>query len=221
MPAHKSRLLRCVTSLALLTLLTLSSTGCVGLLSNLGHALIGNNRPAEYKDLAKARVVVMVANEQGIGNDFASGALARYVQELLSRNLKKAEIVPQQDIDQYLSKHGWTDVDYVEVGRDLRANRVLVVTMENLTLQDGATLYRGSSDIDVAVYDIDDGGKVAYRRQFPEFSFPSMGGTPTTDTSEARFRTLYLNHVANRVSSLFYEIEATSDFALDATANRL
>jgi hypothetical protein len=221
MPVQTLRTLPWILGLLLVCITLLTSSGCIGLAVNLLHAIQGNNRPAEYKGLDKSRVAVLVANEGGVNNDENCSRLSTFLQASLGANLKKATLIPQQEIDAWLNRNGWTDVDFVELGRDLKADRVVAVTMFNLKLQDGATLYRGFSDLGVEVYDITNGGKLVYSKQFPEFAFPSVGGTPITDTSAAKFRAAYLNVVARKISGLFHDVEATSEFALDATTNRL
>ncbi len=200
--------------------LTMTS-GCIGLAANLLHAIHGNNRPAEFKGLENKRVAVVVATEAGIGNNQAAKTLTAFIQTALSTNMKKkVEIVRPQEVEKWLDQNGWTEADPVEIGRGVNADMIIMVDLLNLNLKDGPTLYRGQSDINVAVYDVKDMGKLAFRKQISEFSFPTMGGTPVSDTSESKFRAAYLGVVANKVSSLFYQIEATSDFALDATSSR-
>lgn len=198
----------------------MTTSGCIGLAANMLHAIHGNNRPAEFKGLEGKRVAVVVATEGGISSDSTGATLTTFIQTSLQSNMKKADIVPQDEIEHWLNEHGWSDADYVEIGRGTKADCLLAVDVLNLSLTDGSTLYRGESDITVTVYDIKAGGKILFRKQFPEFAFPSMGGTPVTDTSESRFKAAYMTIVARKVSSLFYEIEATSDFALDATSSR-
>jgi hypothetical protein len=77
-------------------------------------------------------------------------------------------------------------------------------------------LYKGKADISVSVYDVNDGGKVVYRKNFPEFEYPKIGGPTITDTTEARFRVLFLTVVSQRVAALFYEADPKEQFALDA-----
>lgn len=219
-PRNHRGLFRLASWGLILCTLTMSS-GCIGLAANLLHAIHGNNRPAEFRGLENKRVAVIVATESGIGSNQAAKTLMTFIQTALSTNMKKkVEIVRSQEVDKWLDQNGWTEADPVEIGRGVNADMVLMVDLLNLQLNDGPTLYRGQSDINVSVYDVKDMGKLAYRKQISEFSFPTMGGTPVSDTSESKFRAAYLGIVANKVSSLFYQIEATSDFALDATSSR-
>ncbi len=197
-----------------------TSAGCINLAANLLHAIQGNNRPAEFDGLNEKRVAVVVATDNGLGGDATASMLASHIQAALSNNLKEADIVRQSEVEKWLDKNGWNDNDFIEIGKGVDADLVLAVDVMNLTLKNGATLYRGQSDITVSVFDIKADGKRVFRKVIQEFAFPNIGGTPVTDTSEAKFRGAYLALIARTVSGLFYEVEATSDFALDATASR-
>jgi hypothetical protein len=197
-----------------------TTTGCINLAANLIHAIQGNNRPAEFEGLKDHRVAIVVATDSGLSVDSSSSMIASQIAATLNSNIKKVDIVRQEEVAKWLDAHGWTDSDYLEIGKGVDAQLVLTVDVKKLTLKNGATLYRGQSDITVSVYDVESDGKILYRKQIPEFAFPNLGGTPITDTSEAKFRGAYLALIARTVSGLFYEVEATSDFALDATSSR-
>lgn len=202
-----------------LTLLA-TSTGCINLAANLIHAIQGNNRPAEFDGLKEKRVAVVVATDSGLSTDASSKMMSSQIEALLNSNVKKVDVVRGEEVAKWLDAHGWNDSDYVEIGKGVEADLVVAVDVKKLTLKNGATLYRGQSDITVSVYDVKSDGKIMYRKQIPEFAFPNLGGTPVTDTSEAKFRGAYLALIARTASGLFYEVEATSDFALDATSSR-
>ncbi|MEZ6137103.1 MAG: hypothetical protein R3C53_19595 [Pirellulaceae bacterium] len=198
----------------------LASSGCVSFAANLIHAIGGNNRPAEYEGLKGKRVAVVVSTDQGLSSDTVSATLSSQIQAHLNTNIDKIDVVRSVEIEKWLDANGWNDNDYEQIGKGVEADVVLAVDVMNLTLKNGATLYRGLSDITVTVYDMEAGGKIMYRKQIPEFAYPNLGGTAITDTSEAKFRGAYLAYVARTVSGLFYEVEATEDFAIDATSSR-
>jgi hypothetical protein len=196
-----------------------SACGCVNLAANLIYAVTGNNRPAEYDGLKGKRVAIVVATDGGMATDATSAMLTSYIHAALNNNVKKIDVVRQSEVERWVDSHGHSDADYLEIGRGVDAERVVAVEVLNLKLRNGATLYKGQSDITVTVYDVPGGGKVLFRKQIPEFAFPNMGGPTVTDISEAKFRARYLAIVARTVSGLFYEVDATADFAIDATAH--
>ena len=160
----------------LLLLLTVAGTltagsGCINLAANLLHAIHGNNRPAEFSGLEGKRVAVVVASDNGLGSDATTALLSSYIQADLNSNVEKIDVIRQEEVEQWLDVHGWTDSDYVEIGTGVKADCVLAVDIMNMSLKNGATLYRGLCDITVSVYDIKSGGKILYRKQIPEFAF--------------------------------------------------
>ena len=199
--------------------LLIPAGGCVSLAANLLHAIHGNNRPAEFEGLKGQKVAIVCGTDGGMGSDANSAMLTSYIHAALNTNVKDIDIVRQSEVERWLDSHGRSDADYQEVGKGVGADRVLAVEVLNLSLKNGATLYKGQSDISVTVYDVPAGGKILYRKQIPEFVFPKMGGPTITDISEAKFRARYLTIVASTVSGLFYDVDATADFALDPTAN--
>ena len=195
-----------------------SAPGCINLAANLIHAVRGNDRPAEYDGLTGKRVAVVVGTDKGLGNDTTSTLLTSYIQALMNTHLEDADVIAQRELEQWLDSHNGSDADYFEIGKGVNADVVVAVDVTNLSLKNGATLYRGQADISVSVFDVASGGKILYRKQMPEFAFPKLDGVPTTDTSIAKFRGAFLGIVAEKVAGLFYPVDPTTDFALDATS---
>jgi hypothetical protein len=201
------------------TVILTSSAGCLSLAANLIHAIKGNKRPAEFNALKGKKVAIVCGTDDGLSSNATSTLLTRYVQALLEENIKDIKVVRQDQIDRWIDSHEWKATDYEEIGKGVNAEYVLAINVMNLSLRDGMTLYRGKCDISVAVYDIKDNGRVVFRKQMPEFEFPKIGGPTVTDTSEAKFRGLFLTVVSRKIATLFYEAEATEDYALDAISN--
>lgn len=192
------------------------ASGCVNLASNLMYAFGKNKTPAEYDGFQGKTVAIVCGSERGLSNDATSTLLTRYLEALLSKNVKEITIIKQDKVDNWLDTNGWSESDYQEIGKGVGADQVLAINMSNLTLRDGMTLYKGKADISVSVYDIADDGKVVYRKNFPEFEYPKIGGPTITDTSEARFNVLFLTVVSKRIATLFYEADPNDMFAIDA-----
>lgn len=193
--------------------------GCINFAANMIHAITGNNRAADYDGLKEKRVAVICLTDGGLAADANSAMLTSYIHAALNTNVKKIDVVRPSEVERWIDSHSSEDADYLEIGKGVKADRVVAVEVVNLSVKNGATLYQGKSDIAVTVYDIPGGGKILYQKNIPEFVFPKMGGPTITDISEAKFRARYLAIVARTVSSLFYPVDATADFALDATAN--
>lgn len=206
-----------VVALFLFSGLLATNTGCISLFANLMHAIHGNNTPAEYEGLREQRVAVICNTDEGFRSSAVNSILVNNLHAALSMYVEDIEIVRQSEVEQWVDVHGITDSNYVDIGKGVKADKVLAVEVGNLTLKNGQTLYRGQSDITVTVYDVNAGGSIRYRKQIPEFSFPQSGGKPITETSENKFRSQYLSVVTRKISSLFYPVDVTRDYALDAT----
>ena len=194
------------------------SSGCINLAANLLYAIQGDMRPAEFDGLKEKRVALICISSDGSGGESNRKLLESQISALLNSNVDKIDLVRPEEVAKWLSAHSSTDNEYLDIGKGLKADFLIAVDVDNLTLKNGATLYRGQCDINVEVYDISAGGKIVFHKDIPEFAFPKIGGTATTDVSEAKFRSAYLMIVAQTIASTFYEVESTSDFAIDATS---
>ena len=206
-------------AIVLVGMFAFSATGCVRLAANLVNAIQGNEKPAEYNGFEKKRVAIVCNTDNGMSTDYSATQLIGYVHIALNKNVKDIELVRTEEVDRWLNAHGTEESDYLQIGKGVKADQLLVIDLAGMKIRDGATLYRGQCDISVAVYDIADEGAIVFKKQFPEFSFPKMGGPTTSDTTDAKFRTLFLTVVATKISGLFYAVDPTAEYALDATAN--
>ena len=71
------------------------------------------------------------------------------------------------------------------------------------------------------VLDMEKKGLVVFERELDDFTFPENGGHHTADTTEARFRRLFLHQLALKVSRNFYAYDFVEDFGPDANMNGL
>ncbi len=108
----------------------------------------------------------------------------------MSRNLKKADIVRQEEVDRWIERDGWADGDPTRLAKGVKADQLVSVAIDNLKLRDGATLFRGQCDIRVTVYDIKNGGKIVFQKEIPEHSFPKEGGTQSPTQPKPNFEAL-------------------------------
>ena len=109
-------------------------------------------------------------------------------------------------------------MDYREIGRGVNADMVLGIDVGDLRLHEGQTLYQGRVTLTITVYDMQDDGKVAFRRTMPDFTFPQNGPRHATEMTEARFRSLFIEVLAKQVAKYFCPYMFEDDFAKDATA---
>jgi hypothetical protein len=200
------------------TLLVVASVGCIGVGSQLLYMLKGGDRlPAEFDGLQDKRVaVVCVSNASSSGPHAVSGTLERSVALLLTQKGKNIRLVRPDEVANWIDTNDWNQLDYREIGRGVNADMVLAIDLESFSLHEGSTLYRGRASVTVTVYDMREGGKVAFRRSIPEYSFPANGARHSTEMSEARFRSLFIQILAQQIARYFYSYQIQDDFAKDA-----
>ncbi|MEM9586499.1 MAG: hypothetical protein AAGA03_04395 [Planctomycetota bacterium] len=189
--------------------------GCLGVVANLAHAVGADMIPAEYTELEDSTVAIVTVTEQSIySQDPAARTLSDRVGEILLRKVDDVALVRQDQLMDWRDTNGWENTDFAEIGRGLKADQVIGIELHNLRLRDGATLYRGRSDAVVTVHDVET-GNIVYRKEFDDFTYPVTTGQYTSETTEARFRKLYLGMLAQRIARCFHPWDKTDDFALD------
>jgi len=205
-------------AMLLVGLLSLPGTsGCAGLLTTLQWAGGKNLVPAEYDDLKGKRVaVVCVSDNSSYGTGSESLLLAREVSLILRANVKDIELVRADEIADWIDRKGWDEIDYREVGRGVKAERVVAVGLAGFSIREGASLYKGRADVSVSVYDMADGGHEVFRKSVPEFGFPATGPYPAGDLSEVQFRRAFLNTLSQHVARYFYAYDVAEDYSRDS-----
>jgi hypothetical protein len=209
---------RIILFLAVLLAGVIVNAGCVRFAANMIHAIRGNDLPAEYAGLAGQRVAVICSVDGSVASEASGSMLTSFINSLLVNNLPKSTIIRQEEVERWLEIEGWSGNDTLAIGRGVKADQVVSVQVNDLKLREGATLYRGTCDIRVSVYDVKADGRLAFAKDITEHAYPRVGGTPVSDTTETKFRSAYLQVVAHKVAGLFYPSDPTFEYALDATA---
>jgi hypothetical protein len=174
--------------------------------------------PADYDGLAEHRVaVVCVDNGSSFGPRPVNEVIAQEVSDLLGKNVRNIQLVDQQTIGQWIDEHDWNQVDYLEVGRGVGAQKLVAIDLVSFSLHEGQTMYKGRAEVDISVYDLAAGGAKVFHATTPEIQFPINGGQHTADTSERQFFNRFVNVVASRIARHFYPYDFKDDFASDPT----
>ena len=214
-----SRLSLCrITFALLLATVVATSGGCVGLTAQLMYWVQGGHTiNAEYDDLQDKRVAVLcVSSASSYGPNSVCALLQRSVATILREEGGDMEVIYQDEIADWIDTNGWDEMDYREVGRGVNAERVLAIDIDGLRLHEGRTLYKGRVDLIISVYDMEQEGKVVFRRTIPEFTFPRNGARHATEMSEARFRSLFVTILAKHVAKYFCGYHLEEEFGSDA-----
>jgi hypothetical protein len=206
----------------LLAVLTLPATGCIGAVAQLLYLAQGEKVPAEFDGLKEKRVaVVCLSNSASAGPGSESDVVARLVSAMLSQEVKDIDVVHQDEVYDWMDNNNWDQTDYRQVGRGVKADMVVAVELSGLRLYEGSTLFKGRVNINTSVLDMSKNGQVVFRRESPDFAFPSTAGHHTADTSEARFRRVFLHEISKRVSRYFFAYDLIDTFGADAAMSGL
>lgn len=208
--------LRTVAILATLVAPTLFAAGCANWIAGAMWLVKGTNRSAECTALKAQRVVVVC--RPPIAMEFSDGAvgaqeLAVAVGELLTANVRKIEVVDQRDVDEWTDEHTWQE--YTEVGEALDAEMMVGVDLEKFNIYAGQTLYQGTAEISLTVYDMKNDGKVVYTRML-QVKYPPHTVKPRESKSAAAFRREFVAVLAREVGKLFYDYDSFEDYAIDS-----
>ncbi len=193
-----------------------AQSGCLGLASNLMHAVGMDMIPADYEGFENSTVaIITLTDDSQYSNDVAARDLTRRVGEVFTKKIKKVQIVRDDLVEQWRDEHGKDSVDYQAIGKGVKAQKVLVIDLHDLRLRDGATLYRGRADVSLRVFDVET-GNVAYSKSLDEYMYPISTGQHTSETTETKFRRLYLSMLANEIGRSFHPYDLNERIALDS-----
>ena len=215
-----SRLAASVGLFGIVVLLICTQPGCLGLVSNLMHAAGADKAPAAYDGLEDSRVAVVTLTENSqYSDDVSARILGRNITQWLAKEVDDIQLVREDKVANWRDTHGWDQIEFEEIGRGVDADKVLAVEVTNLKLRDGATLYRGQADVLITVVDSKTGDTL-FRTEVEDFTYPTTAGVYTNETTEDRFRKLYLGILAKRISRQFYPYDPRDDFAIDSIIAR-
>lgn len=209
----------CPASLLLSTLvaclLLVTQAGCINLVANLVHAVGADRIPAEYKGLKDTKLaVVTVTDSSQYSDDISARILSRRVGNILTEKVDKVRLVREDEIEQWRDTNGWDAIDFLSIGQGVEAEKVLGIELNQLQLREGATLYRGRADVRISVLDVKT-GEVLYTRDMEDYTFPNVAGQYTSETTESRFRKLYLSMLAKQICRSFHPYDFSETVALD------
>jgi hypothetical protein len=190
--------------------------GCIPFVANVIHAVKGDDLPAEYPGLKDKKVaLITITDTSQYSDDVSARMLTRYVSEILQTEVKNLKMIREDEVDKWRDTQGYNDIDYVSLGRGVKADKVIAIEMTNLRLRDGQTMYRGHADVTVIVHNVAD-GSLEFRRTLDDYTYPATAAIPVTESSEDRFRRIFLNMMARRIARYFHPYDFRDTVATDA-----
>jgi hypothetical protein len=188
--------------------------GC-NLLAGIGYITHNDNTSARCNDLVGKRVAIVCRPVEQLQYSDSSAApdLASAVGERLTKNVKGCKVISSSDVAEWADGHNWDE--YVQVGKALKADMVVGIDLEQFSLNEGATLYKGRSKVHIWVYDVKNGSKRVFERNMPPTIYPPNAAVANTERPESEFRRQYIAVLAERIARHFYSYDARDDFALE------
>ena len=202
---------------SLLTLVAISQTGCLGVMSNLMHAVGADMLPAESDHLKEKKVAIVTLTDRSqYSDDVTARLLSRKVADELRESVKGIQLIREDEIQQFRDRNGYDVDDFAEIGRGVGADRVLGLEVSDMTLREGATLYRGRASVRLTVVDVPT-DEILYSKEIDDYTFPKSAGQYTSETTEGRFQKLYLSILADVIARSFHPYDYSDTVALDGT----
>jgi hypothetical protein len=205
---------------ALLAATCLASTGCRSLLATAVYMWNGGNVvPAEFEGLEGQRVVVLCRPPASYEytNAGAARAIGARVSGLLAEHVKDIDVVSPREVDNWIDEQdaeNWKDL-----GHSVKAQRVVYIELDDFNLYKGKTLYQGSAEVNLTVYDTTDRDKQVFSRRLGQVLFPRNSGIPAADKPVQQFERQFCEIVSQQIAEYFYKHDPNASYAIDAMAN--
>ena len=212
------------TFLALGAAMLSTAAGCA-VFTTIGWIVTdGKNVPAEYtkNDGLEGKTVAVVCFDIGTSsfeNAHVPANLAEAVAALLQQNVKHIKIIDPRDVANWTDNNSNRDQSYAEIGKNLEADVVVGIDLEDFRLRDGPTLYRGKAQVTLRVFDLKDPemGESLWSKRIPQVQYPRLFPVPA-DAELAQFRREFIGELAKQIARKFYAHASSDDYAL-ARAN--
>jgi hypothetical protein len=200
----------------------ISTTGCVHSILATGIYLFqgGDVVPAECDALEGQRVVVICRppSSHEYRHSGAPREIGKQVSRLLKQNVKRIDIVSPNEVDNWIDEEDWDN--FKDLGRAVKASRIVYIELDNFDLYKGSTLYQGDAEVNITVYDMTNRGEEIWERNVGQILFPRHSGIPAADKPLKRFQSQFVGIVSQQIAIHFYKHDPNASFALDAVANQ-
>ncbi len=206
--------------MVLLSLALLSGVvaGCKSLMESAALFYEGNDLPADWDGLKGKKVVVVC---RPLTDEFSNTGAARILTEAicdrLKARVKKIQIIDPEKVAKLRDEKGIDD--YLEIGKRLKAEKVLGVDIVSFSVLDGQTLFRGRSTVSIQVLDVAEKQR-EWHKTPPQVEYPKFCSTPAQDLPEGEFRNQFVAVLAEQIARHFYPHDRNEDYGSDADSIR-
>jgi len=127
----------------------------------------------------------------------------------------KITVAAPAKVDEFIEANGWHEDSAGRLGEAVGADYVVVIDVDNYSIHEGATLFKGKSEWTASAYDVAKEGSIVFTKGPSQYSFPK-DGRPSIQTSEREFESFYLARLADHISKQFISYDKLEAFAEDA-----
>lgn len=201
--------------LAFVGLAIITCVGGCNALAALGYVTHNDAEEAECSQLIGKRIAIVCRPVEQLqySDSTAAPDLANAVGDLLSHHVKKCQIISPSDVAEWADQHNWNE--YAEVGKALKADVVVGIDLEQFSINEGQTLFKGRAEVHLCVYDVKNGGKTIFNKKMPPTVYPPNSAVAQSEQSEGEFRRQYITVLAEHIARYFYAHDPRADFASD------
>ena len=209
----------------LVLLFACSSFGCVGVTSHLMFWLQGVRVDPEFRGLNDKRVALICMSDAApYGPDLATQMLTKRISKKLIGEIKRINLISRNEIENWIDNHDWDQIDYLEIGKGVNADIVIAVELENYSLQEGSSLYRGTTNYSVHVYDLSESNNrqtsPVYEKGAVEYAFPKDHPISSIGVSQRKFEEMFINELGQQVGNYFTGYEMPDNIAREGSQSR-
>lgn len=194
-------------------------SGCQSVLFTAAYILKGGNVEPECKELKGKKVAVVCRPVVSLQFRNANVAkdLAKDISILLKQNVPKVQLVSHSKVADWMDENDSEELDYVQIGKAVKADYVVGVDVEQFEVLLGQTVYQGRAKVSIKLYNCKT-GEVVFSKQPPQIVYPPNHVISTLSKPEPDFRRDFVAVVANQVGRYFYPHDPHEDIAMDSRA---
>ena len=200
----RSWILRRIAVLAVL-IAVLPVVGCTNLLFTVAYMIKGTDVDPDFAELKGKKVAVVCRplttlqySNPNIGRD-----LAEQITLLLQQQVPKIHTIDQRKIAKWTDEHAWEE--FPEVGKAVKADMVVGIDLESFDIYQGQTLYQGTANATIHVYDCTKHGKQVFHKSIPQVKYPPNSAVAVSDRSgPADFTHEFELVLSNNIARYFF-----------------
>jgi hypothetical protein len=203
----------------LLLLALLPACGCTAV-ATAYYVIKGTNVDAEFKGLRDKRVVVVCrpVAELSYRNSGVADQLADQIAMRLGAHVHKIDLVDPREVQNWTDENAWDE--FTEVGEALDADIVVAIDLEEFSLYESQTLYRGKATSAIHIFDMRADGREIWSKHPPQSLYPPNASVDTGEMREPEFRNVFIDSLAEEIARHFYDHDSRVDFASDVQTLR-